>query len=288
LGVPVIYVDSLPYLWATEAEIPDRGKAACYCAQKFPFDRLPLARPLRDRRDIQWIDPIVPRSAHRRAGQGVVVNVGGLHSRLAGDTVDAYLHLILFPLIADLEVSGRHVSAVCGNLPSDACRMVRELLPGCRAIGRQSPYDFERLLRAADLLVTSPGSTTILQALSLGLPALLLPPQNLSQMLNAQLFSAPGAARLEWPASVLTSVRVDELRPLGEDAVLTYIYESISTAATSPEAAADVAEAIRAALRAMPAAGVLDSSLSALGTNGAAQVAQLIKQAMLAPLPRVE
>lgn len=283
LGVPVIYVDSLPYLWANEGEVPGRRNVAYYCAQKFPTDRMPVSPQLLDR-PIHWIDPIVPTPRHRTGGEGVVINLGGLHSHLAGDTVDAYLRLVLLPLVGELKAAGRDVSAVCGNLPADICGEVQSMLPACRFVGRQTPYDFEALLRGADLLVSSPGSTTILQAISLRLPTLLLPPQNLSQIFNARLFSTPGAPTMDWPSSVMSAETIDRLRPQGEDAVLIYIYKSISDAARSARATADVTATIQAAVRGMPGAGVLDSSLSSLGRNGAAQVAQLIKQAMLAPI----
>jgi hydroxymethylcytosylglucuronate/cytosylglucuronate synthase len=285
LGVPVIYVDSLPYLWANDEEVPHRESVAYYCAQKFPADRLPVSSPLKNRR-VHWIDPIVPASAHRSGGHGIVINLGGLHSHLVGDTVDAYLRLILYPLIAELKASGREISGVCGNLPADVCRRVESLLPGCSAIGPQTPYDFEALLKNADLLITSPGSTTILQAISLKLPSLLLPPQNLSQILNAQIYSWPGAPIMRWPASVMTMEAVAGLRPQGEDAALGYIYQSISDAARSTESAADVLATIRSTLCTAPPQGVLDPSISGLGQKGAAQVAQLVKQALLAPIPR--
>lgn len=285
LGVPVIYVDSLPYLWASEDEVPSRQNIAYYCAQKFPTSRLPVSDQLLNR-PVHWIDPIVPTSGRRSGGHGVVINLGGLHSHLVGDTVDAYLRLVLLPLVNELKTLGRDVSAVCGNLPADVCQQMRSLLPACQTIGRQTPYDFETLLKGADLLISSPGSTTILQAISLKLPTLLLPPQNLSQILNAQLFSCPGAPTMKWPASVLLTETIDQLRPEGEDAVLAYIYESISNAARSGRATADVAATIQAAVREMPSEGVLDPSLSTLGRKGAFQVAQLIKQAMLAPISR--
>jgi hypothetical protein len=97
--------------------------------------------------------------------------------------------------------------------------------------------------------VTSPGSTTILQAISIRLPTLLLPPQNLSQILNVQLFSLPGAPTMNWPASVMSTETIEQLRPQGEDAVLTYIYQSISDAARSMQATADVMATIQAAVR---------------------------------------
>lgn len=285
LGVPVIYVDSLPYLWASASEIPERRNVAYYCAQKFPIDRMAVSPPLQDWPDIRWIDPIVPPRARRDGGKGVVISVGGLHSHLVGGAVDAYLDLVVLPLVAQLAEQGRGVAGVCGNLPTKVCEAVRKMLPACPVVGRQSPYDFEALLRGADLLVASPGSTTILQAMTMRLPTLLLPPQNLSQMMNARLFSASGAPLLDWPQDVLSRQKVEDLQPHGEEAVLGYIYDSICRAAGSAAARARIADQIRGCLLALPQHGNLDFAvLEALGTNGAAQVAQLIRQVMFVPL----
>jgi hypothetical protein len=151
LNVPVVYVDSLPYMRVTDADIPAFDKVAYYCAQKYPVERLPLASPLlRTWPGIKWVDPIVPSSQSRRGGRGIVVNVGGLHSYDTGDigddlvdnAVEAYLNLVLFPLAGILQATGRKVSAVCGNLSPDSCRRLRILLPECDAIGPQTPYAF--------------------------------------------------------------------------------------------------------------------------------------------------
>jgi len=283
-GVPVIYVDSLPYLWSTPDEVPASRNVSIYCAQKYPFDRLPVSRVLMNRERIQWIDPIVPTSAYRRGGGGVVVNVGGLHSHLVGNTAKAYLRLALTPLLSALRGLPMPALAVCGNLPYDYRKEVQDMLPDCKTIGLQSPYEFEALLRNADLLITSPGSTTILQAVSLKLPTLLLPPQNLSQLLNARLFSLPSAQTMSWPLSVMQPDRIEQLRPKGEDVVLAYIYGSINAAAANEAVALDVAATIQTALRSRPKEGVLEPSLRSLGANGAAQVAQQVRQAMYAPL----
>lgn len=284
-GVTVIYVDSLPYLWARPEEVPPPEVVDVYCAQKYARDRIPLSAPLSGRNDIQWVDPIVPATSHRRGGRGVVVNVGGLHSHLAGDAVSAYIDLVLIPLAEELRRSRRIVSAICGNLSEDTCARLAQLLPECQSIGRRSPYEFERLLEGADLLVTAPGSTTILQALSLKLPTLLLPPQNLSQILNAHLFSRPEVRLMSWPESVISRAYVDALRPGGEDGVLGYIYGAISAAARSTQHVLEIRETIQSGLRQAPIDGVLDQSVLELGTRGAIQVAQFVRQAMFAPHP---
>jgi hydroxymethylcytosylglucuronate/cytosylglucuronate synthase len=285
MGVPVIYVDSLPYLWATPAEVPKQ--VAVYCAQRGPYGELAAYNPLTERPEIEWIDPIVPRGRGRRGGGGVVVNVGGLHSHLVESAADAYLRLVLLPLTELLADAGQPVAAVCGNLPRWACREVALRLPGPVAVGAQQPSDFEVTLRRADLLITSPGSTTILQAAASELPTILLPAQNLSQVLNTEIFSSAVRGAVRWPSSVLDRAQVERLRPAGEETVLRYVYSAISAAADSASA--------RAAVRAAIAAGLAEGStatatpapiFSAVGMGGAGQVSRRVRQAMLAPLPR--
>jgi hydroxymethylcytosylglucuronate/cytosylglucuronate synthase len=285
LGVPVIYVDSLPYTRQTDTEIPVLENLACYCAQKYPVERAPLVNPSLQRWPaINWIDPIVPVRRSRRGGRGIVVNLGGLHTYDVGgiDTdvversVAAYLTLVLFPLAELLRASGRNVSAVCGNLSSDECHRLRTLLPECGAIGPQTPYEFESTLADADFLITSPGNTTILHAMSIGLPTLLLPPQNFSQVLHGRIYARPGVSIMQWPAGVVDPAKVDRLRPQGLSAVLRYIHPSIAKAAASRQLRDEVRTIVREGVEAAPAGGVLDQDVSRLGFAGATQVARLI------------
>lgn len=290
LNVPVVYVDSLPYVHRTDTDVPTLTKVAHYCAQKYPIELWPLTSPLLQKwHDISWIDPIVPIPQSRRGGGGIVINVGGLYtynvggvqSDLADKAVDAYLNLVLFPLVNVLRASSRKISAICGNLSDEACRRLREILPKCHAIGPQSPQVFERTLTEADLLITSPGSTTILQAMSIELPTLLLPSQNRSQFFNARLYSKADADIMRWPTSVLDGEKLEQMRSQGISALLSYIFNSIIEAATSQKATAEVATVIRNAVNNAPVDGVLNPCISLLGNAGADQVAQLVKQAAL-------
>jgi len=282
-GTPVIYVDSLPYLWTTPEEVPE--DAAVYCAQRYPGGAAPAEGPLSGRA-IYWVDPIVPQGRRRRGGRGAVLNVGGLHSHLSGEAPDAYVRLVMLPLAAALRRGGHCVWAVCGNLPPWACEAIAEILPGCERIGRQSPSAFEETISAADLLFTSPGSTTLLQAAAANLPTVLLPPQNLSQMLNAEIYSSARTVRIGWPQSVIDSARLADLRPLGEDAGLEYVYAALVAAGRSPAARDAVAASISAAVSVPSSGSYLADELSDLGYSGASQVARVIRQAVLAPLPR--
>jgi hydroxymethylcytosylglucuronate/cytosylglucuronate synthase len=289
-NVPVVYVDSLPYMHMTDDGIPDLARMAHYCAQKYPVDLLPLTIPLlRTRQDIRWIDPIVPKRQSRRGGQGIVISVGGLytynvaglHRDLVNDAVDAYLSMVLFPLVDLLQRSGRKISAICGNINADTCTRLRALVPDSVAVGPQSPYAFERMLTDADLLITSPGSTTILQAISMSLPTLLLPAQNRSQYFNAQIYSKPAADIMQWPDSVLSLGELQRLLPQGIAALNSYFHKTIIGAAASRDMSGKVEAIIRNAVLNAPADGVLNSQLSALGTAGADQVAELLKQVAL-------
>lgn len=284
-GLPIVYVDSLPYLWAKASEVPARDAVALYCAQSFPGRSLARTSPLAGRGDLVWVDPIVPPARRRTGGGGVVVNVGGLHSHLAGGAVEAYLSLIVLPLAERLAAAGRPVAAVCGNLPARFRERLAALLPGRPPVGAQLGADFDTLLRRADLLITSPGSTTLLQASAMRLPTLLLPPQNLSQILNAALFARPDARPIQWPAEILDLERVEALRPEGEDAALAYIYGAIARAAVVPALAGQAAEVVAAGLADAPAEGLLRHPPRE-GWRGAEQVAQRLRQAILAPLPR--
>jgi hydroxymethylcytosylglucuronate/cytosylglucuronate synthase len=290
LGVPVVYVDSLPHVHKTDTDVPELAKLACYCAQKYPIDLFPLSSPLlRKWQDIRWIDPIVPEPQSRRGGSGIVVNVGGLYaynvaglsSDLSAAAVDAYLDLVLFPLVDVLQKSGRSISAICGNLNANTCKRLRAMVPDGVAVGPQPPHAFERVLSDADLLITSPGSTTILQAMSIGLPALLLPSQNRSQFFNARVYSKPGADIMQWPESVLDVAKFEELRSKGLSTLNSYIYGSIIDAAASEKLSGEVSRIIGRALRDAPDDGVLNPRLSALGLAGAAQVAQMVAQVAL-------
>jgi hypothetical protein len=118
--------------------------------------------------------------------------------------------------------------------------------------------------------------------MAISLPTLLLPPQNLSQILNARLYSKPGADIMQWPANVLNGAKVEQLRSRGLNAALPYIYQSIANAAASQEAANEIATVIRTAINNAPVDGVLTDCLPTLGVGGASQVAQLITQAISA------
>ena len=283
LGVPVIYVDSLPYLWTSESEVPRPESTVVYCAQKFPRGRLQPFPVLAQRSDLTWIDPIVPAGRRRTGGEGVVVNIGGVHSHVAQDDLAAYESLVLPPTLDALVRMGMPILAVCGHVSDEMSAALHRILGQDTPVGRQSPKEFESLLRRADLLVSSPGSTTLLQAMVIGLPTVLLPPQNLSQILNARIFSRSDSEPMRWPTDVLCEDSIDAMRHEGEEVVVRHIYASLAAAAQNGEASARVASVIRCSLESIPKSGDLRDSIGDLGSRGADAVARLIRQACFAP-----
>ena len=207
-------------------------------------------------------------------------NVAGVSAEMINASVESYLNIVLFPLVDFLLKSGRTISAICGNINAADCARLRAIVPDGVAVGPQPPKAFERILSDADLLITSPGSTTILQAMSIDLPTLLLPSQNRSQFLNARIYSKPDADIMQWPA-VLDMAELERMRALGLPAANNYIYRSIVDAAASTERCHEVATMIRNNVSRAPQDGVLDPRLHALGIAGADQVAQLIEQVAL-------
>jgi hydroxymethylcytosylglucuronate/cytosylglucuronate synthase len=290
LNVPVVYVDSLLYLHRTESDVPDLTRIACYCAQKYPIDRFPLtSSSLRAYNHIRWIDPIVPEPQRRCGGRGIVINVGGLYtynvagipSEVVNRAVDAYLKLVLFPLVDVLQRSGRTISAICGNIDAETCGQLRTKVAQNVAVGPQHPHAFQSILADADLLITSPGSTTILQAMAINLPTLFLPPQNRSQFFNAKVYSKSDADTMQWPDEVLDATKIEDLRSEGLGALNSYIYGSIIAAADSEDLRKRISKIITKTVNQAPEDGVLTPRLSNLGQAGAEQVAQLVQQIAL-------
>ena len=88
---------------------------------------------------------------------------------------------------------------------------------------------------------------------------------------------------MQWPASAVDVAKVEQLRPQGRDVVRRYIYQSIVDAAASQEVADEVATIIRRDIHNAPPNGVLNLELlTRLGSAGASQVAQLIKEVRFA------
>ncbi|MFD3441097.1 hydroxymethylcytosylglucuronate/cytosylglucuronate synthase [Streptomyces sp. NPDC058685] len=227
-GCPVIYVDSLPFLWTEHDPLP--VDVELYCAQRtLPLP--PAAEAAMGRvKNLTWVPPIVPDSASlsraalraettavgRDAGLAVL-NLGGLHSPFTGSADDSYQRLVLEPALDALSRAGVERVVITGNLAPDA--VVPS--PGSMTVEiRRCAHDeFLDLLLRAGWIMTSPGLTTLLELAAVGRSAVLLPPQNLSQVLNGDLVEHACSAQLRtsWPTQVLTRASIDTWHREGEE-----------------------------------------------------------------------
>jgi hydroxymethylcytosylglucuronate/cytosylglucuronate synthase len=149
-------------------------------------------------------------------------------------------------------------------------------------VGPLAHEAFLEELSRCDVLLASPGLTTLLEAGSRNVPTICLPPQNLSQIFNARFHTrALGLEELRvvWPKSVFAEEEALALRADGEGRALELIYAGIAAAAGEDdrETADEVRESLRVALRRAAAAEPDWGALArGLGTGGAAQVADAV------------
>ncbi|MFE9454113.1 hydroxymethylcytosylglucuronate/cytosylglucuronate synthase [Streptomyces sp. NPDC006739] len=242
-GCPVVYIDSLPFLWTEHDPLP--VDVALYCAQR----TLPLP-PAADRalarvKNLVWVAPIVPEAAQEPVprsaadpgadGGYTVVNLGGLHSPFTHAGDHSYQRLVLeaaLNALADLDAT--HV-VITGNVeptsvPAPPARLTVET--------RSCPHaEFTQLLARAAGVLTSPGLTTILELAALGRNAVLLPPQNLSQVFNGDLVAlgCDNRLRIPWPEAVLRREEILAWHRRGEDFAVERIRSRITAAAASSD-----------------------------------------------------
>ncbi|MER7668096.1 hydroxymethylcytosylglucuronate/cytosylglucuronate synthase [Kitasatospora sp. NPDC096128] len=239
-GVPVVFVDSLPFL-RTDGDRPDLPlDAEVYCAQRCVELPSEGARVLAGARRLRWVDAVIddggvvrsrtPTPHPRRA----LLNLGGLRAPHLTDWA-SYPQLVLPAALEALTASGVTEVHIAGNLPAwlaahlmDSCTH-----PPVTAVGALPHKEFLRRLAECDVLLTSPGLTTLLEAGRLGTPTLCLPPQNLGQIFSGRFHSqALGAdVRLRWPREVFDEEEALALRVHSEGKALDLIYGGISRAA---------------------------------------------------------
>lgn len=257
-GCPVVYVDSLPYLWTEHDPLP--RAAACYCAQR----SVPL--PERARRllasvpNLTWVEPIVSPRLTQAAAKSiqadcVLVTVGGVHSETAADeAASQYLATILPPVADAARTRGARRLVLAGNVGVDDIPPIDGIAVELVS-GDQSAFFAQ--LRSARWIVASPGLTTILEVAALGRSAVLLPPQNLSQLLHGDHVKAAvdPSVVVDWPSTVLRHADVRGWHARGEVYALKRIYAAIRRVAQRPQTIHDqLREAIGRGLDACDAA----------------------------------
>ncbi|GGL42373.1 hydroxymethylcytosylglucuronate/cytosylglucuronate synthase [Planomonospora parontospora] len=276
VGRPTVYVDSLPYLWTDADAVP--SDVAAYCAQMCPV--LPSAAwgPLRRITRLHWVGPVIRRAAHHdRAPGRAVVNLGGLHSPSNPTGNPVYLRLVLRPVMRALAQCGIREIHICGNAEAAQIRSIVGDLPRVMSTGPRGHGEFLDLLAGAELLVTSPGLTTLLEALDTGTPTVCLPPQNLSQIFNADRFAdlTDSRACVRWSGEVLDRDAVERARAAGEEAALRVIDGALRK--TDPDKIASELETDVVMAIAHVRGVRTEAGLSGLHGTGAAEVTAILR-----------
>ncbi|MES4889401.1 hydroxymethylcytosylglucuronate/cytosylglucuronate synthase [Streptomyces sp. NPDC096012] len=297
-GCPVVFVDSLPFLWTKDDLDSLPLRASAYCAQLVPGLPGPAWPVLARVENLRWVEsvvvpgPVRTGREMRRAGERhAVVSLGGLLSPLLDDP-SAYLSLTVPAALDALAAWGTRQVTLCGNVPEgvfDGITVPAGLDVRSGALDHQG---FLTEIAEADVLLTSPGLTTLLETSTRGVPVVCLPPQNISQILNASFYAqATEAPVAEWPEEVFCAQEVLDARLVtaprdvadgdgspGEDAALELIYGGIARAARTPAPVrAALTERIGACLDAVERHQGQWSALARLvGTGGAAQVTDIV------------
>ncbi|MFD8979912.1 hydroxymethylcytosylglucuronate/cytosylglucuronate synthase [Streptomyces sp. NPDC059564] len=306
VGVPTVFVDSLPFLWSEGDRAALPLDATVYCAQK-SVELPPECRAvLADARGLRWVEAVIARprasepepepepGARRGAGRPyrrALVNLGGLRAPSLVDP-EQYPRLVVPAVLEALAAYGIEEVHIAGNLPGDlAGRLVdSSVTPPRTTAGPLGHSEFLERLEACDVLLTSPGLTTLLEAGGLNVPTVCLPPQNLSQIFNGRYHSQALGTRLRvlWPKDVLVEDEALALRSEGEDHALERIYGAIRAAAQG-DGRQDVSHALRdGVLGALHRSADVDewgALTTAVGTGGAAQVADALLEVLGAAGP---
>lgn len=234
VGCPVVYVDSLPFLWTDGDDVP--WEVTRYCAQLCPSLPEPSWRTISKIERLHWVQNVISvagaPTAPVRPGT-CLVNVGGLQSPFSHSASSPYLAAILGPVLGALHSAGCTEVTICGNVDHSALEG-SDMFIGMSVECADLPHDdFIAALSAAEIVLTSPGRTTLLELAALDRCAVVLPPQNLSQIQNAAEAAAlvMSEAVVPWPTGVFHDGEIERLAALDEGRAVRYIYERIGFAA---------------------------------------------------------
>jgi len=177
-----------------------------------------------------------------------------------------------------LQDAGSDQIVVCGNLQdADLWCSTGMTLP--ITTGPRSHRGFMDLLATADVLVTSPGLTTLLEAGALGVPTVCLPPRNLTQIFNGDRFarSVGDQCRIRWPADVIDLEAPEQARLDGEEAGLAFIAAALR--GCEPEAFAPwLQEGVAGALASAQGPRDWHALTNAAGAGGTRHVASMLRE----------
>ena len=236
LGIKVVFVDSLPFMW-TQADV-DEGllplDATAYCAQKCINLTENSKKVLSQINNLCWVNPIQSEPTKDFSlcdDDYVLINVGGLHSPIGNG--ESYILTVILSLVEIFVDKNMKIIITCG---SDANKAIRKVLKekgiknSDEMVYTLKQGEFLSAVQNSYLFITSPGLTTIYETSSLNVPTILIPPQNLSQFYNIE-FAKKILNRYKtmyWDVEKLCFNYLNKIIDKGETYVVEKIYEYIT------------------------------------------------------------
>lgn len=218
IGIKVIYIDSLPFMWTKADLIP--YEVDYYCAQKYPF--YTINKVLKPIKNLVWIDPITSENLKGQAKNNIVINFGGLHSPF-GEGKE-YFELVMEALLSILPNK-----EICVTGGENVVKLTNKLFPElfCATYSHENFLD---LVSKSKLFITSPGLTTIYETCEMNIKTIFLPPQNLSQFYNLSIgeIVCKNVKILDWNCKKLSNEYFIKFKNKPEKETVKYIYKQIN------------------------------------------------------------
>jgi hypothetical protein len=202
-GVPCVYLDTLTWMWPGPPRLP--GGVTRYFAADFPGVQGNIGRWRHQLPPAEVVSSFVaptPRvRGRKRKDMDLLVNFGGLSAFLVPqDALVAYARAMVVSVVEALaEWPGRITVSAGGHILNamDPARL-RLVRDDVRFESLSHPAYLARLDQC-HALVSSPGVHATGEAAARGVPAVLLPPQNLSQALTLRDLPSMGpASPFDW------------------------------------------------------------------------------------------
>ncbi len=197
-GIPTLLQEQNSYAGVTNKMLAPKAKAICVAydgmERFFPATAIRLTgNPLREA--VVSYDPtITPQEARKRLGfdpdRPLVAVVGG---SLGARTINESVIQSIDPILD----AGAQILWQTGRIYADQCRQVADRYIGRGVIATPFLDDMGLVYRAADIVVSRAGASTISEIQALGMPSVLIPSPNVAedhQRHNARALERCGAA----------------------------------------------------------------------------------------------
>lgn len=266
IGIKVVYIDSLSFMWTSADIIP--YNVDYYCAQKYPeYKKNPA---LEDIKKFIWINPITLGKIEEKDKKGIVINFGGLHSPF-GEGKE-YFQVIMESLMHILD--GKDVIITGGE---NVIELAKKLYPKFLSI-TYSHEDFLKTVSSSELFITSPGLTTIYETCMMNIDTIIMPPQNLSQFYNIDIAEkiCKKVKVLSWNNKNLSKEKIKLFHDKPEEETVKYIYEQIYNLSTNDEEISEFKEYVMNKLK----NDFIINNIKTFENNGTEQISDILNKIM--------